>query len=557
MPNRIDAILFDFNGTLRRKSKREENEKIQIAAEILKILDSDQDPRVFVELLSEREKYFKKWAHNTNVGINELEVWKKWLLPELPEEQVCTHAIQFDRIWRNAKNTWEPSPSIEKVIVELFGRGYRLGLVSNSYNRFDIPHTLEDWGISGYFETILLSCDFGIRKPDPAILLAAAERMKTKPENCAYIGNRPESDVVSSRKAGFSISMILSSSNQPASKTQDPNFTPDRTVDDLTELLDVFVRPKKFPKKELEPVYDISLSSMWGIKKFSSLKDFCTATLRMGYKYIELNHQVNSSMLESLDLKQYSFSSVHEPCPYDLSVDIMKERDWLLSSLDENNRRQGLDAIKQSIDFAAKINSSVVVVHCGHMPGFRKVEDGMRAMFQPGASQTGDYINIKKHLQMTRADVFGSGFEMVKKSIRELLDHAARSRICLGLENRYHFMEFPSPDDLEELLNLGTPDRIGFVYDVGHAQALDRLGFFPAEEWLERFATRIVEIHLHDVRGITDHLAPGLGEVNFKKIARYLPAHAIRTVEVGHHNSVEQLRSGLRVLVESGCVNLV
>ena len=52
------------------------------------------------------------------------------------------------------------------------------------------------------------------------------------------------------------------------------------------------------------------------------------------------------------------------------------------------------------------------------------------------------------------------------------------SGLRLGLENRYHFFDLPSPDEMEELLSLASPDRLGFVYDVGHAQALDRLGFY-------------------------------------------------------------------------------
>jgi len=33
-------------------------------------------------------------------------------------------------------------------------------------------------------------------------------------------------------------------------------------------------------------------------------------------------------------------------------------------------------------------------------------------------------------------------------------------------------------------LGLAGPDRIGFIYDVGHAYTLDYLGFYSHEEWL-------------------------------------------------------------------------
>jgi len=115
-------------------------------------------------------------------------------------------------------------------------------------------------------------------------------------------------------------------------------------------------------------------------------------------------------------------------------------------------------------------------------------------------------------------------------------------------------MEFPSPDELEILLNLAGPDRIGFIYDVGHAQTLDHLGFYPHEEWLKRFSSRIVGTHLHDVIGITDHLASGLGEVDFDMIAPYLPEDAFRTCEFQTFNTPEQVKASLKFLVEHGCI---
>jgi sugar phosphate isomerase/epimerase len=108
-----------------------------------------------------------------------------------------------------------------------------------------------------------------------------------------------------------------------------------------------------------------------------------------------------------------------------------------------------------------------------------------------------------------------------------------------------------------ELLALAGPDQLGFVYDVGHAQALDRLGFFSHEEWLRRYSSRMIEVHLHDVKGVTDHLAPGLGEVDFDMVASYLPEDAIRTFELQVVNTPEQVRAGLRFLAEHGCIKTV
>jgi sugar phosphate isomerase/epimerase len=142
----------------------------------------------------------------------------------------------------------------------------------------------------------------------------------------------------------------------------------------------------------------------------------------------------------------------------------------------------------------------------------------------------------------------------VKESLQELLESAGRFSIRLGHENRYHYFDIPSLEEMDQLLSLATPGELGFIYDVGHAQALDRLGFFPHEAWLSRYSSRMLCVHLHDVNGITDHLVPGLGEVDFEMVGSYLPEGAIRAVEIQGVNSPEQVKAGLQILVEKGCV---
>ena len=80
------------------------------------------------------------------------------------------------------------------------------------------------------------------------------------------------------------------------------------------------------------------------------------------------------------------------------------------------------------------------------------------------------------------------------------------------------------------------------------------MGFYPRSEWLERFAPRIIGTHLHDVINTADHYAPGLGNVDFETIYRYLPADAFRTCEFQNFNSPEQVKAGLEFLAEHGCI---
>jgi sugar phosphate isomerase/epimerase len=185
-----------------------------------------------------------------------------------------------------------------------------------------------------------------------------------------------------------------------------------------------------------------------------------------------------------------------------------------------------------------------------------KLEKMLRLLFEDGKTGTDDYRETRQKLIESRTRLIGPRFEAARKSLQELLEYAGQFRIRLGLENRYHYFDIPNPDEMGELLALADRDRLGFVYDVGHAQALDRLGFFPHEEWLRRYSSRMIEVHLHDVKGVDDHLAPGLGEVDFNMVASYLPEDAIRTCEVRPGSTPEQVKAGLKYLSEHGCINI-
>ncbi len=297
---------------------------------------------------------------------------------------------------------------------------------------------------------------------------------------------------------------------------------------------------------------DLALSTMWGIGQFSRLADFFCAAQALGFTRFELNHAVDSAMLRGLKLNSHQIVSIHEPCPADISTATLKERDWLVSSLDEDNRRQGIEAIQRSIDLACALGVQVVIVHPGRVDIDTTREKKLAKLYRAGQYDQPAYAEIKAQLVAERAAQAEINLRAVRRSLVELAEYAARRGIRLGLENRYYYHEIPLPDELDYLLNLGYDEVIGYWYDVGHAETLERLGFNAHEEWLRRFSSRIIGIHLHDIVGIDDHRAAGLGQADWGMVARYIPAGTLRTCEFQNDNSPQQVVAGVRFLVERG-----
>ena len=296
---------------------------------------------------------------------------------------------------------------------------------------------------------------------------------------------------------------------------------------------------------------DVALSTMWAIGQFPSLADFFTAGKELGFDRFELNHGIDSSMLKGLRLDGI-ITSVHEPCPADVSLAELKRRNWLVSARDEEERRQGVRAIERSIDLAQALGVQAVIVHPGKVDIDPKLEWVLLDLYRAGRAGQPEYAEASKRLVGARAEQAAGNMAPVRRSLLELAEYAGRKEVRLGLENRFHYHEIPLPDELDELLGLGPGDVVGYWHDVGHAQVLEHLGFGTHEEWLQRFFGRMVGVHLHDVVGVNDHLAAGLGHVDWEMVARYLPAGTLRTCEFQTTNSRQQVADGLAWLIDRG-----
>jgi sugar phosphate isomerase/epimerase len=296
-------------------------------------------------------------------------------------------------------------------------------------------------------------------------------------------------------------------------------------------------------------VSDIGLSTMWAIGQFPSLADFFEAGRELGFAQFELNHAINSAMLDGLSLNG-AITAVHEPCPADISARELKQRNWLVSALDEEERRQGVLAIQRSIDLARELHAKAVIVHPGQVDVDPTLESRLVDLYKAGKMQQPEYARAREQLVAARVAQAERNMQSVRRSVLELAEYAAQKDVRLGLENRLHHFEIPLPDELDELLDLGLGDVVGYWHDVGHAQVQEHLGFQTHEEWLRRFGERIVGVHLHDVVGVKDHLAAGVGQVDWEMVARYLPDDALRTCEFQSFHSAQEVAAGLAWLVE-------
>jgi HAD superfamily hydrolase (TIGR01509 family) len=112
------------------------------------------------------------------------------------------------RSWARADQLWRAAYAKERpgllpgarTAVRLLKRKFVLGLVTGG-SRGRVRRQLCEFDFAKYFSACVCSEDAPRKKPHPAPLHLAMERLRAKPEECVYVGDSPE-DVEMACRAG-------------------------------------------------------------------------------------------------------------------------------------------------------------------------------------------------------------------------------------------------------------------------------------------------------------------------------------------------------------------
>lgn len=215
----VKAVIFDLDGTLLDRDSS------------LKVFIRNQYKRYANELKHvPEEQYVTRFIELDNKGY----VWKDKVYQQLLQEQSIS-SLTWEQLLedyiKHFQHSCIPFPNMEHVLKELRNRGILLGMITNGFTEFQLLN-IHALGIDKYIDTILVSEQEGIKKPQAEIFLRALERLDVSPEESVYVGDHPENDVIAARNVGM---------NAVWKKDMfwgNP-FTDKHVIDDLKELLHI------------------------------------------------------------------------------------------------------------------------------------------------------------------------------------------------------------------------------------------------------------------------------------------------------------------------------
>ncbi|MPZ23603.1 MAG: TIM barrel protein [Dehalococcoidia bacterium] len=300
-----------------------------------------------------------------------------------------------------------------------------------------------------------------------------------------------------------------------------------------------------------------ALSTMWAVKRFDMgrLQEFADAVRRMGFKGIEINYAIPEEGVRTLVEYDVPVHGLHAPAPLEPLADGAWNHNLNLASIDEEERAEAVRHHKRTIDWTQRAGASYVVCHMGGIEHEMFDEElKLRRMYDSGQQDGEEIEALRLAAREHRAREVRPWFEQSRRSLRELVDYADGKGIALGLENRYHFHEIPDVDETHEMLRDFTSEQAGYWHDVGHAEVLGRIGLGEKYRWLRELEHRTIGMHLHDVKGIGDHQAPGQGDADWEYVRDHISADTVRTFEIGQHNPEEHVAASIPFLADLGIV---
>ncbi|MBI9016001.1 MAG: HAD family hydrolase [Phycisphaerae bacterium] len=188
----IKAILFDFGGTL-------DSDGYDWPVRIYDFISKRTEPGDFQQFLSHVRNAANAMTDMVDTitldmdqtavrlcqGIHK-QMDDNWSVDDIAEEFIETARKHL------ARNT--------EVLARL-SVDYRLGCVSNNWG--NVAGWCRQYGIARYFDTIIDSTVVQSVKPEPGIFNAALTELNIAAENCAYVGDNFQCDVVGAHDVGM------------------------------------------------------------------------------------------------------------------------------------------------------------------------------------------------------------------------------------------------------------------------------------------------------------------------------------------------------------------
>jgi len=185
--------------------------------------------------------------------LNELDEWRTFLWTSALNQDYKHLAAEVHERWKRIRGRHFTFQSQVVILLQTLRQHYKIALITNgpSHAQWEKIAHLEAVEL---FDTIIVSGDLAYEKPQPEIFHLACRRLQVRPDKCAMVGDRFETDIIGSQLAGLAASIWIPLNSNSNSQEVSSSSSPVVTISQLGELSSLFDIFKTDSKESIHPV---------------------------------------------------------------------------------------------------------------------------------------------------------------------------------------------------------------------------------------------------------------------------------------------------------------
>jgi putative hydrolase of the HAD superfamily len=237
----IRGLIFDINGTMTDILTNEWNDDIyrmlsnMLSYQGVAVSPSELRDMYFQIMKEQRVASGERYPEFDAVGIFR-EIMSRYgtdYTRALPPEKLEQLPLFLAEAFRASScYRLQLYNGVEEIIKQLLLK-YRLAILSDGQAAYAVPE-LNAVGLLGSFDPVIISGDFGYRKPDPRLFECTLSIMQMQPSEVLYVCNDMYRDVYGAQQVG--IKTVFFRSNQGLQEKN--GVQPDYIIYTFPELLD-------------------------------------------------------------------------------------------------------------------------------------------------------------------------------------------------------------------------------------------------------------------------------------------------------------------------------
>lgn len=229
----VKAVLFDLGNTLIHIDPYKTFQKILKTHGITRTIKEIKEAFAKAAKEFDIKKQSRLSAHEVYTQSN-IRILKHLNITDSDRLQAL--AEEIDIKWFNVSKI-HLYPDVKPTLTKLKKKGLKLGLITDGY-KSDLEQILPKTGLQKFFDVCVCADTTGKRKPDPQVFEYALSRLKIKPSEAVFVGDRLDADYVGAEKAGVTPILICRENRR---RTNGVNF--------ITSLEEIFKLLRRMEEK--------------------------------------------------------------------------------------------------------------------------------------------------------------------------------------------------------------------------------------------------------------------------------------------------------------------